>query len=264
MVISQKTEEITRVKDILPEERADIEEMLTDGYRPLAITKQYPNIPIGLIQNIQRMMKMKNYSVPIMNEVKIVPEQSEAMLEIQRQMSEMKMKFQLEQMKDELEDAKAKRRLDLEQRRLDLRRQRLEMREDYGDEGEEGDEETEEPQQQGINPFEFGDSGGEYGFLRDIMRFVTVLAAKPPKSTLQTQPQIQTTEEQTTVTPDFTKPLTKEQVNAELKKFSPEQIKMAAQYPKLVEERLKKEYPGIIPENLKTISDSISEYVANT
>jgi len=252
MVTHKESTEYTKVKDLLPEERQEVEEMLELGETPLTISKEL-NIPIQLIQSIRRMN-----SRPVDQPKTIIKESGNPTMQairqqLQDQVERTMLENQLEDLQEERSYKREKRRLELQQIRQDQRMQRMEMRLEYeGDEDEPEDEPL--PQLEGDSPFS-SVFQGENAWISDIIKFATTLKNKPPR---------EATMKPTDTTPDFTKPLSEDVVREEIKKFTKEELINANNHPKLLESGLKARFPGILPENIKTVQSVIRHYVDNS
>jgi len=239
---------IQSVRDLSREQREDIEAMFDSGLLPSQIAKEN-DIPLLVIANLRREWNRdRKFMAPApASQTPSTSELTAAQVQIQTQIAEMKMRMQLEEMRDELDAQKQKRRLDIEQRRLDLRRQRLEMREDYGDGfDDEPDEEEPEAIVPNSDPENYDFENNPIGA---AMKFINELKNKPPKQTV------------TAPTVDVTKTLTKEQILEELKNASPTEITQLKAAPDaLIEQGLRQRYPGITPENIKSVIAEIRHY----
>lgn len=250
MVVETKPSVIISKRDLSELQKADIQSMVEDGILPSEIAEEYAGVPIKIIENMRR--DFRRTLPTAASPSTITTEVSAAAVDLQRQMSEMKMRMQLEEMRDELDAQRQKRRLDIEQRRLDLRRQRLEMREDFNDYG---DEQPEEPEKSpDLLEYDFENNPISAG-----MKFIRDLKDKNDRGE-RNAPQAPQTPQYDTML-DVTKPLSDEQINAEIARASPEELAQLKQAPDFaITEALRTRYKGITPENIKAVISRIRHY----
>lgn len=249
MVTHKESTEYTKVKDLLPEERQEVEEMLEQGETPLTISQEL-GIPIQLIQSIRRMNGRTIETPKTIAKESGNPTMNAIRQQLQEQVERTMLENQLEDLQEERAYKREKRRLELQQIRQDQRMQRMEMRIEYENDDEPEDEPL--PQLEGDSPFS-SVLQGENAWIGDIIKFATTLKNKPPRENKMP----------TETTPDFTKPLSESIVREEIKKFTKEELISANNHPKLLENGLKARYPGILPENIKTVQSVIRHYVAH-
>lgn len=253
------TEENTfRTLREVPEDlRADMEQMVDEGYLPSQIAEEL-EIPLRIVQSFKKEHKRRLEArqeaqgiVPKSESIPLTPE----LAEMQAKMARLRAQKQIEEMEDELEYMRRKRALDLEERELHIERKRREIDHYYG-----GEDQTDEPEQSAdpTTPFQFGESDGEFGLVRDILRFATVLAQKNPKPA----PAVVANNMKPL---DPSQPLTSEQIRAEIAKYSPEQLKQAQSVPDMIlKSELRKQYPSILEENINRVVHEIRHYANNS
>jgi hypothetical protein len=262
------TQEIKYVRDIDDETRDEIESMLDDGMVPLAIHKEIPDVPRRLIESINRMRKRVPLPLAGQGVQPFLPPTGDPeTASLRASINDMDIQERKMQMREQYNLMIERQRLMNNQMRIDQRRQALELEADYSPEQEALPEAPQGTQNDDSDPFPHAAVEGEFGVLRDILGFATAVMKKNdrPAPVITVTP---TTPPPVASVPDFTKPLSEEQIRAEIKKFETTHgiaaIKQAANFPGMVESNLKKAYPGIIPENIKAVNDTIKQYVNNT
>ena len=269
---------IQTIRDLTDDDREYIEGLLREGALPAAINREMPSIPTPVIRGVREAMRRRGEAVSVgdapvsvsrpMQRMAIEAEPMlQQVMEMQKQaMAQELMSMQLEDMREQRRHKREIRKLELEERRLELRRMRQELdEEDFLD----VDEDPDEPQSSPIadpSVFPFSAKNSEYGWILDVLAFANTVKNMPPRPQQPALPP--TVQQQLPVASapaqlDMTKPITPDQARAEIARFPPEQVRMAAKYPRLVNEQLKRHFPGILPENIKVIKAELRHYVDN-
>ena len=261
-------EKIVRAADIDPEDREYIEDLLEGGALPKHVHKEMPHIPTRIIRNIRQTLR-RNGEVdeeetvaPTMPEVKIKPPimttnsfdlLSQAMQMRKDQIAMEMLEEQIVQMREDSAHRRKTREIELRLKELEIREREAELEEDFEDET---------PVHSAQAPpdlFPNMARNSEYGWVLDIIQFANNLKNQSPRP-VAPQPTMPPPPPPT----DFSKPLSVDQVRAELSKFSSSQIAMVAGLPEGVfESELKKRYPNITPENINTIVTEVRRHGNN-
>lgn len=260
-------EKIVRAADIDPEDREYIEDLLEGGALPKHIHKEMPHIPTRIIRNIRSTLRRngdideEETVAPTMPEVKIkAPVISTNSFDLLSQAMQMRkdqiaMEMLEEQIVQMREDSAHRRKT----RDMELRMKELELREREAELEEDDEEPLVHSAQTPPELFPNMARNSEYGWIFDILQFANTLKNQPARTSPTPQPA-----PMTPTTPDFSQPLTVEQVRSELSKFSKEQIAMVARLPEGVfAGELKKRYPNITPENINTIVTEVRSHGDN-
>lgn len=259
---------VTKVADIEPGDRQDIEDFLLHGIKPLAIHREIPNVPTKLIRSIAAGMRARGElggeeETEAAPAVRITaPKLSTNSFDLLGQAMQMRkdqiamemLEEQIVQMREDSAHRRKTREMELRIKELEIREREMELEE------EEYPEEAPAAVGAPANPEIFPNMArnSEYGWILDIINFANNMKNAPPRAAPAPVPPPPMNTE-----PDFSKPLSKEQIRAEIAKFPAEQVAMAAKMPKLVEGKLKERYPNITPENLNTIVSEIKAYGNN-
>lgn len=233
------------IRDLSDEDRADAEAMLLEGMLPADVAEQL-GLDVRLMQILHRMMKMREAKQAIVAK-QTTPDNTVSSLE--KEMQNIRAEQERMRMAEQYNMMIQRQRLDLNQIRIDQRRQTLEIEADYGSDEPEIIVPNTEPT---VSP-----AGHHYDFNNDAvgatMSFFADLKAQNDagKRNIPIIPTV-----------DVKKKLAPEQINAELAKYTPEQIKQAQAAPDaLIKQQLKINYPGISEENLKAVVHAIRHYV---
>jgi hypothetical protein len=260
---------IEKVVDIDAGDRQDIEDFLQSGIKPLAIHRELPHVPTKLIRSISAGMKMRGELGPDEEEptpsVRLAPVPklqtnsfdmlAQAMQMRKDQIAMEMLEEQIVQMREDSAHRRKTREMELRIKELEIREREMEL------EDEQYPEEAPAAVGAPANPEIFPNMArnSEYGWILDILQFANTMKNAPARAAQAPAP----LPPPMNTEPDFSKPLSKEQIRAEIQKFPPEQVAMAAKMPKLVEGELKKRYPNITPENINTIVSEIKSYGNN-
>ena len=216
------------------EERLKVEEMIDEGYLPTEISQEtgFPAIQIYAVQ--KALHKRRARIAAVKN-----PPPSEKQ-GLRAEIEELKLQAERDRIKNELEYESEKRALELQIKRLELEQKRAEL--------EEEDEEEEDDL--------LGDDMNLGKFLIHLMQ----KGARPqatsqvPLDAFAGQYSDPITTAHAPQQPDVTKPLTRDQIQAEIARASPAEIAQIKAAPKsLVKKALKQKYAGITDENVKLI-----------
>jgi len=264
------SEQISKVAEIDPADRQDIEDSLLNGTKPITLHKEFPHIPTHLIRSIWAGMKRRGEITADDEEEQAAPAVritapklstnsfdllSQAMQMRKDQIAMEMLEEQIVQMREDSAHRRKTREMDLRIKELEIREREMDL---------DAEEETEAPSM--AQPMPQADASlfpnmarnSEWGWILDIIQFANTVKNQPPRTaTPPPQQTLMPTE------PDFSKPLNPEQIRAEIAKFPKEQVVAAAKMPKLVENELKKRYPNIIPENINSILSELKAYGNN-
>jgi len=263
------SDQISKVVEIDPADRQDIEDSLLNGVKPIALHKEFPHIPTHLIRSIWAGMKRRGEITGEEEEeqqtpaIKITaPKFSTNSFDLLGQAMQMRkdqiamemLEEQIVQMREDSAHRRKTREMELRIKELEIREREMELEE------EEYPEEAPAAVGAPANPEIFPNMArnSEYGWILDIINFANNMKNAPPRAAPAPLPPPPMNTE-----PDFSKPLSKEQIRAEIAKFPREQVAMAAKMPKLVEGELKKRYPNITPENINSVVSEIKAYGDN-
>jgi cell division ATPase FtsA len=267
MVAEDNTDlsKIVTARQIPDDLREEIEEMFDDGSKPTVIASEF-GIPIKIARSIKREMRRaeregdtaeKPTAAPVVKTTQNTTQSVDMLTQVMQlrkdQLAMDMLEAQISQMQQDHTHRQRMRDLELRERELDIEEREAELT----------DEEPNNPVVDAAASQLFPNSqSGEYGVFRDILQFATATKQKESRA----QPMTTPTPTPTT-TPDFSKPLSKEQVDAEIKKFEASHgraaIVQASNFPAAIESKLKETYPTILPENINTINAAIKAYVNN-
>lgn len=261
------SEQISKVVEIDPADRQDIEDSLLNGVKPIALHKEFPNIPTHLIRSIWAGMKRRGEITSEDEEeqapaVRITaPKLSTNSFDLLGQAMQMRkdqiamemLEEQIVQMREDSAHRRKTREMELRIKELEIREREMEL-----DEVDEEEMPSAPSAQANSEIFPNMARNSEYGWIFDIIQFANTVKNNPARPTQQVAPPPPMNTE-----PDFSQPLTKEQIRAEISKFPKEQVAMASKHPQLVQSELKRRYPNILPENINSIVSEIKAYGNN-
>lgn len=259
------SEQISKVVEIDPADRQDIEDSLLNGVKPISLHKEFPHIPTHLIRSIWAGMKRRGELTGEEEEeqttpsIKITPPKfstnsfdllGQAMQMRKDQIAMEMLEEQIVQMREDSAHRRKTREMELRIKELEIREREMEL-----DEVEEEEQPAHSAQ---VNPEIFPNMArnSEYGWIFDIIQFANTMKNAPPRPVAQATPPMNTE-------PDFSKPLSSEQIRSEMSKFSKAQIGIAIKHPDMVVKGLKERYPNITPENINSILSEMKTYGDN-
>lgn len=236
------------VRDLSPEQRADAESYFDDGWTPSEVAAE-----LGLDLKVSQFIKKtwsRNNNASSVADVPAISSQDPATATLQSQIAEMELQSQKMRIQQQYDIMLERQQLINDKMRLDLRERSLRLEADYPAEII-GDE---PPAESGDQP-----AATEYNFEEDpigsVMLFIDRLKNKPQEAIRSS--------EIVSVT-DPTKPLTTEQIDAEIARTSPEMLKRIQQaigtpLEGELREGLRKKYPGITEQNLNLVLLRLNE-----
>lgn len=247
--------------DLTDEQLVDIEDMIDEGMRPAEIAREMPGVPVRLIQNLKRdIRRASTAAAPVLPTVTPTALPGAAVDPLLQQMNQtLSQNMQMELMRAQIDGLAADRqhraemnKLEREEREMALRERKLQMREDYGTDDPEDDA---GPQPTGHKYDVVNDPLGAFmSFMHDLRTAPPRSPASGPANAANGMPVI-----------DVTKPLTKEQIHEQLKRFTPEQIAEAQKAPEsFVIHGIRQHWPGITEENIKAVMHEIRHYGSET
>lgn len=238
---SEKPTQIpTQVRELSPEDRADIEYMLDDGARPSEIARTLGVDP-RLIYTINRERNRSARELPRARPYTMAANPSQPTdderARIRAEIEETKLRDELARVKADVAYNERRRQLELEKLELEIEQKRAEL---YG-------EDEEEEYGAGWEEFAHDPEYAMWNFFGKVMDKQQAKQTAPPP---QPGPAL-----------DVAKPLTREEIRAYMKRFSDQQIYETQQMPAFIVKReLAKQFPGITEENIKRIMYEIRHY----
>lgn len=224
---------------------------MNDGYT-VAEAAQEVGVPVEAMYSLKQAMKKREERRAMLRGE---PAGEKAGLDdterssLRREIELLRLKSERDRIENDLEFEREKRELELQIKRIELQRKRRELEEEDDDflDDEDDDYEDASLESQLI------------GFFRDIARKNNAIGS--PRTNEQAPSHTQTTLPAAQPALDVTKPLTSEQIKAELAKIDPAEIEAVKNAPRsLVKKGLKDKYPGITPQNVELIIQEVREW----
>lgn len=206
------------------------EDYLNDGYNA-AETAQEVGVPVESIYAVKQAMKKRDERRAVLNGAPTPQKTDDETSSLRREIELLRLQAERDRIMADLEFEKEKRALDLEIKRAELEERRMEL------DGEDDFFDEEEPLENKLFSF-----------------FTELLHKKQAAETPSVPAYVPTPEQPPAQRIDVTKPLTRDQVRAELSKLSAAEIAQAKQAPaSLLRKGLKSQYPGITKENVELV-----------
>jgi len=243
------------VRDLSEEARADALSLLEDGSLPSQVAQEL-GLPLGLVQALRRSQIRQREEKTAQN-----APQGPRGGDVDAMRSMLVRQIEMAELEARLEKIKSDNAFEAEKRALDLKIKRLELRA--------RELEIEDSQAPDLPDMAEAVAGGDdvnlFGFLTTLLKKngAGERAQAAPVADVYDTYRVDPTPSPAPPSPpagpvDVTKPLSDEQIDAEIAKATPEDLEKIAAYPaSLVRHSLRERYPGITDKNLYRIMDRL-------